>query len=364
MEPDLKPLLDYTLACTPAEFWCRFLSNRCDFFGAFHRAAGDSAVSLSRWQRHYKIGWVRDLQFVTPLKMRMGPAQTLCIQSQRFKVYRSDRLVFETSQVMTDIPYSDHFRVETRWDVEPADQGGCHVQVQVRVPFTKTTLWRKFIEKGVADNCREAFAMWKQMAERHLASASAPGSQANLQELIQAGANRTPQGSSPLGKPPTGLSRRRQGPRPGDQARRGHRRSVSGEALSAALEAQGIGPGAPSAAAEAPAAPASRSRSSAAVVLLCVLAAAIVVLQALLLWQLHASTRQQQRQQPLYLRREGEGPGADAAVATELAGVLQDLQALQQQARAWRAQLDGVLRSAEGLAERAGRALLALTSDP
>ena len=144
--------------------------------------AGDSAVSLSRWQRHYKVGWVRDLQFVTPLKMRMGPAQTLCIQSQRFKVrlllgllllllaqargppasaalpaclaptpvhlprpgppltlqvYRSDRLVFETSQVMTDIPYSDHFRVESRWDVEPADQGGCRVQVQVRVPFSK-----------------------------------------------------------------------------------------------------------------------------------------------------------------------------------------------------------------------------------
>jgi hypothetical protein len=28
----------------------------------------------------------------------------------------------------------------------------------------QTTLWRKFIEKGVADNCREAFTMWKQMA--------------------------------------------------------------------------------------------------------------------------------------------------------------------------------------------------------
>lgn len=46
-----------------------------------------------------QVGMVRDLQFVSPLKMKMGPPQTLCIQAQRYQVYSGDHLVFQTSQV-------------------------------------------------------------------------------------------------------------------------------------------------------------------------------------------------------------------------------------------------------------------------
>lgn len=54
---------------------------------------------------------VRDMQFVTAVKSKMGPDKTLCVQTQRFVVYSGQRLLFQTSQTMNDIPYSDHFTV-------------------------------------------------------------------------------------------------------------------------------------------------------------------------------------------------------------------------------------------------------------
>ena len=191
---------EFELPCPPLELWSRFLASHSDFFSAFHSARGDSGVRLSKWQRHFKVPWrgpwgwgwgqwmcvpaawgrhaghtaganpgacvlcciavllccvqvglVRDLQFVTPLKFKLGPPQSLCSQTQRVKVcaggemgrqslqrvschstenpgstllhtaahpllprspqvFTGQHMVLETSQVMSDIPYSDSFR--------------------------------------------------------------------------------------------------------------------------------------------------------------------------------------------------------------------------------------------------------------
>ena len=63
--------------------------------------------------------------------------QTLCNQTQRYQLYSGSYLVFETSQVQMDIPYGDHFTVETRWDITPAGEGASHVTVHLAVPFSK-----------------------------------------------------------------------------------------------------------------------------------------------------------------------------------------------------------------------------------
>jgi VAD1 Analog of StAR-related lipid transfer domain len=100
-----------------------FLSPQSRFWTAYHEGQGHQNIRLDRWQRHFKVGNVRDLRFVSIFKgWRGGQQQALCHQTQRYQVYRDDHLVFETSQVMSDIPYSDHFSVETRWDVTP--EGG------------------------------------------------------------------------------------------------------------------------------------------------------------------------------------------------------------------------------------------------
>ena len=173
--PSLPASMQRVLTCvlptTSRGFFSTFLSSSSDFFVAFHETQGHRNVKLSAWQRHYQVGPVRDLRFVTPLKgWKLGPPEALCHQTQRYRVYKDEHLVFETSQAMSDIPYSDYFRVETRWDVTPGiDPGTCSIVVHIAVPFTKSTMWRKFIEKSVTESSLEAYQMFTQLAGKELA---------------------------------------------------------------------------------------------------------------------------------------------------------------------------------------------------
>ena len=166
----MQRVLKCNLPTTPQGFYRAFLCPSSDFFVAFHQSQGHHTIELSPWQRHYKVGPVRDLRFVTPLKgWRIGPPQALCHQTQRFRVHAHQHLVFETSQVMNDIPYGDHFRVDQRWDVTPGPEpGSCSLDVHISVPFTKSTLWKKVIEKSVTDSTLEAFNMFKELADKQL----------------------------------------------------------------------------------------------------------------------------------------------------------------------------------------------------
>lgn len=55
--------------------------------------------------------------------------------------------------------------VETRWDVAPA-KGGSRVTVHIQVPFSKKTMWQRFIEKGSFDDTLEMVQGWRQMVRR------------------------------------------------------------------------------------------------------------------------------------------------------------------------------------------------------
>lgn len=96
------------LPITPRAFFQRFLADDCDFFQRFHGSRGDKHITLSTWAL-LTMGCVREMQFVSPLKYRIGPPEARCHQTQRYCLY-TDHLVFETSQVIPEIPYGDHVR--------------------------------------------------------------------------------------------------------------------------------------------------------------------------------------------------------------------------------------------------------------
>ena len=75
----------------------------------------------------------------------IGPPQAECFQNQRYRMYRDNHLVLETSQTMPNIPFGDHFTVEVRWDVTqlPGASSQCRVQSCVSIPFSKATWWKK-----------------------------------------------------------------------------------------------------------------------------------------------------------------------------------------------------------------------------
>lgn len=169
----MQKVIEYSLPVEPKGFYDTFLSSKSDFFIDFHTAQGHKQIELSSWDEHNLIGPVRDLSFVTMLKgFRIGPSEALCHQTQRVRVYKNDHILFETSQVMSDIPYGDHFKVETRWDIFPdtRSSNSSILRIHIGVPFTKNTMWKKFIEKGVTDSLLEAYQMFKRLADQKIAT--------------------------------------------------------------------------------------------------------------------------------------------------------------------------------------------------
>ena len=70
---------------------------------------------------------IAELPCMLGVQYGMGPSQAVCHQVQRVRMYKGDHLVFETSQVMDDIPYGDRFKVEARWDVTSQGPDTCQV---------------------------------------------------------------------------------------------------------------------------------------------------------------------------------------------------------------------------------------------
>lgn len=178
----MELLLDGNLDIHLEGFCHRFLADGATFLQQFHESRGDTQVKLSSWTRHSAFGHVRELHFSSPVKALIGPPQAECHQTQHYHMYRGPHLVLETSQMMPNIPFGDHFTVEARWDVRAVDHNPsqCHVTTHVSVPFSKSTWWKKQIEKGSIESCREAHADWLAKAQALLA-----GSQPNSPALAQ-----------------------------------------------------------------------------------------------------------------------------------------------------------------------------------
>ncbi|XWS77326.1 hypothetical protein CRYUN_Cryun01aG0251300 [Craigia yunnanensis] len=152
-----------------------FSDNSVNFIESFHRRCGDKEFRCSSWCPHDKYGHVRDVSFQHPIKIYFGAKFGSCQEAQKFRIYRNSHLVMETSQEINDVPYGDYFRVEGRWDVErdrDGPQEGCVLRVYVNVAFSKKTVWKahgtRKIVQSTLEECREAYAMWIDMAHKLL----------------------------------------------------------------------------------------------------------------------------------------------------------------------------------------------------
>jgi len=207
--PDImQKVMEYVIPVHPQQFYDLFLSSKSEFFLDYHAAQGHKNIQLSAWDYHGSMGPVRDLSFVTALKgFRVGPPEALCLQTQRVGVYAGSHIVFETSQVMNDIPYGDHFKVETRWDIFPeVPEGGdgdvgdnagddsessSKLIIHIAVPFTKSTMFKKFIEKGATETLMEAYQIFKRLAAQKLENRGEDDEDAASEGDRSAGSNRS-----------------------------------------------------------------------------------------------------------------------------------------------------------------------------
>ncbi|KAJ9171179.1 hypothetical protein P3X46_014576 [Hevea brasiliensis] len=154
------------------EFFNLFFSDGArKFVESFHKRCGDKEFRCSLWYPQEKFGHTRDVSFQHPIKLYFGAKFGSCQEVQKFQIYRNSHLVIETSQEINDVPYGDYFRVEGLWDiVKDGDESkeGCILRIYVDVAFSKKTVFKGKIVQSTLEECREAYALWINMAHELL----------------------------------------------------------------------------------------------------------------------------------------------------------------------------------------------------
>ena len=195
---DMQTLLETTVECTVSEFFALGWSDtsRDGFASACHESRGETNVRATKWSRHRHHGHARDITFVAPVNATFGPPTTNCHQTQSYHACRGGVLVVDTSQVQTDIPYGDYFRVESRWEVSPAPprrRAGakdaevtprCSVWVGLRIPFHRSTMLRKVIEQSALEESRKSAEGTLAMMRAELAARNADADAENLEKKL------------------------------------------------------------------------------------------------------------------------------------------------------------------------------------
>ncbi|XP_034895160.1 protein VASCULAR ASSOCIATED DEATH 1, chloroplastic isoform X1 [Populus alba] len=166
------------------EFFHLFFSDdAASFVESFHSRCGDKEFRCSLWYPNEEFGHARDVSFQHPIKIYFGAKFGSCQEVQKFRVYRNSNLVIETSQQISDVPFGDCFCVEGLWDVTRDGDGsneGCILRIYVDVVFSKKVIFKGKIVQSTVEECREAYAIWINMAHELL-------KQKNLEKQAEAG---------------------------------------------------------------------------------------------------------------------------------------------------------------------------------
>lgn len=125
-------------------------------------------VKITDWFYKKSIGVVREMAFTAPVRQTFGPKSTRCHQTQGYAVYDDGTFVLNTSQVQTDIPYGDYFKVEARWTVEPISKKKCKLSVGTEVIFTKQTMMKGLILSSVVDESKTIVRKTVKMVQNKL----------------------------------------------------------------------------------------------------------------------------------------------------------------------------------------------------
>jgi len=149
------------LNCSIEEFFSAVWSNksRTILQPKISSALEQTDCSITDWIRSKtRGGCAREMMFTVPVKQKFGPKSTRCHQTQYYSIYEDNTLVFSTSQVQTDIPYGDYFRVEAHWILRPIGERKCSLFVGTEVIFTKSTMMKGLIVNSVMDESKEIIA--------------------------------------------------------------------------------------------------------------------------------------------------------------------------------------------------------------
>jgi hypothetical protein len=173
-EATYQPVLTTTFNCTVKGFYRVFFADESNFTNTYRENRGDKDIVVGKWTTRPQFGNVRDVQFLSPVKVPLGPSHTRATEIQRYHLSKN-RLLIDTVTNFLDIPYGDSFRIEGKWDVVPVTPETCKLVVSIGVHFMKKTWFKSKIESTTIKETKESFQQWANLATTEVAKAHKSG---------------------------------------------------------------------------------------------------------------------------------------------------------------------------------------------
>nr|CCA16198.1 conserved hypothetical protein [Albugo laibachii Nc14] len=173
-DESMQLVTDESFPIPPETFMKQFIYDNAPFgLNEFYRKIGYWDITLDAWTQSNDMvdGKTRSARYRVPVDAPLGPSTSLVDSVQCCK--RPNRCVYivETSTRVVDVPYGDHFSVIDRWTIMPIqlESGlGTHLQIELKVEFSKSTLWKSTIcSKAAAENTKK-FDQWVSYAKESI----------------------------------------------------------------------------------------------------------------------------------------------------------------------------------------------------
>ncbi|DBA04466.1 TPA: hypothetical protein N0F65_010062 [Lagenidium giganteum] len=180
--PDKDPLLDefeivfeeetnFSVDFAHAVLWI----DSPTFYVKLLEATGETNVSVGKWDadpvtytaltKPDSFQGSRRVSYTHNKKYMVGPSSIPTAQVQRYKWEPDSRLVVSVTSTVSDVPYCDYFRAESRWVFSATGKENvCLAQVGVRLNWIKSTWLKKQIEGTTISEARESTKIWIQAA--------------------------------------------------------------------------------------------------------------------------------------------------------------------------------------------------------
>ncbi|OQR94762.1 hypothetical protein ACHHYP_00933 [Achlya hypogyna] len=165
---DYDVVMDETLPL-PMAFAYKDLWEPVGYLAALLQASGETLVHVGDWdagaaytafKREERFHKTRTVTYTHNKKYMVGPSAIPTVQVQRVLYDADVAFVLSVTATVSDAPYHDYFRAESRWLFTPLPDGACRLRTGVRLFWTKSTWLKKQIEGATASESKETMKLW------------------------------------------------------------------------------------------------------------------------------------------------------------------------------------------------------------
>ncbi|KAF0701122.1 Aste57867_8419 [Aphanomyces stellatus] len=171
---DFDTVLDQTISFS-VDFAFEHLWRPQEFLSSLLVESGETFVSVGPWDLNHNIYAAfnkpesffatRCVTYTHNKKYMVGPSSIPTAQIQRYKYMKSKWLVISVTSSVSDAPYHDYFRAESRWFFTSTENmNECRLRTGVRLFWNKSTWLKKQIENATSSESKETMKYWIEKA--------------------------------------------------------------------------------------------------------------------------------------------------------------------------------------------------------